>query len=731
MIGFEYPLMFVLTLFILPITYVIIKKNENYSRIVGSTKILTVLLLGIAAASPFIQAEQQISSQPELNILKDDSRSNTIAQKPEMDFGEVKVREKVIASGNSSDLKSGLLRNIEEDSAYLLESDLQSSSDLKEVVREAREKNASINILKKESEEEAAVSIRGPDSTVPEAENTFTIKTYTTGEEKVPEVKLDGETIEIERQDNNTWSFSQRFSEKGSHRIEASIDSNDEIEENNKYYKTIDVTEKPKILIIGEEEGLGEELEKFYRVDYSQSVPADLSEYYTIISKKEIDESAISDYLAEGNGLIHTGEIPEGNNVLPVKPVDKEEQSEGAKIMLAIDISQSTSSQNSVKKEKQIAYSLADKLPYNNKVGAIAYNQDGFLMADPKPLANNRQSLKDKISRLETGGNSFHHVGLEAAKKRLAGTGNIIMITDGKISNYGRNVNTEGKSERIAENLDVQLITVGVGEDKNRFFLQDLAEKGDGKYYDAEDSGRLNFMFRAGGAEDKLERIVKVDTNHFITRNLPDLSTRASSYEPSKPKKGADLLVTSSGGKTFLTSWRYGLGRVAAFSGGEDDLSRVLRTDPLLVTRAASWSVGDPQRKKDRWLRVEDGRRAENVGVEASYEVDGLKRQGENLYTTEIKPENLGFHSYDTEVYGYNYNSEIEQIGYKEENEFLATETGGKVYTPDEENSIRNDIKSFSERKVIEKQHLGSYLILGALLIFIAEVGYRKRKGKK
>jgi hypothetical protein len=727
--GFENPILLALIILAVPALYFGLRSDKKFNRIVGATKFLTITLLVIAAASPFIQTDQSIMEEPEITILTDESTSAQLLEKPEFNFEEVNVERKIVASGNNSDLKQGLMRNLEENKAYLLVSDLQSSSNLDEVTQKFRNSNSTLNAYNASTREDVSVNIKGPSSTVPGAENSFIVNVYSTGENPQPEVRLDGESVDLEKTSESSWRFSETFQSEGEHAIEASIDSNDYFEENNKFYKTVNVREKPEILLVGEQGSLGSELEQFYEVTYRDSIPNDLSDYYTVISKKPFNEADVADYIVEGNGFIYTGESVE-RNVLPTQPIDREDQSKGATIMLAIDVSQSTGESGSVKKEKQIAYSLVDKMGYNNEVGAVAYNQESFLLTDPKPLSRNRNDLKQKISQLETGGNSFHHKGLQGAEESLNDTGNIILITDGKISRYGQRVNTGSKSRDIASNLNVRLLTVGVGDDRNKDFLEDLARRGDGDYLEADDSGRLSFRFGAGGTGGRSERIVVVDKSHFITENL-EADTSISGFSPVEEKLGADLLVTSNTGKPYLTTWRYGLGRVASFTGGTTDLGNLLTYDPKLATRTVSWTVGDPQRKQNEWIDVEDSRKGQKVQIRASYNLEGLSRQSENLYTGELEPEETGFRSFNGNNYGYNYNEEIQQIGYNDNLKDFVESTGGTVYQPGETEEIKEDIENFSNRTVTKKESVANYFIVAALLIFLSEVGYRKVRGKK
>jgi len=138
---------------------------------------------------------------------------------------------------------------------------------------------------------------------------------------------------------------------------------------------------------------------------------------------------------------------------------------------------------------------------------------------------------------------------------------------------------------------------------------------------------------------------------------------------------------------------------VASFTGGTDDLSQLLTYDPKLATRTVSWTVGDPQRKQDKWIKIDDSRKGETVEIRASYPVDGLNRQSENLYSAELEPERTGFRSFSDTTYGYNYNREIQEIGYSDDLEDIIESTGGQVYSADQTEEIKQDVKTLVTRR--------------------------------
>jgi len=149
------------------------------------------------------------------------------------------------------------------------------------------------------------------------------------------------------------------------------------------------------------------------------------------------------------------------------------------------------------------------------------------------------------------------------------------------------------------------------------------------------------------------------------------------------------------------------------------------------MTRTVSWTVGDPKRKQDKWIEIESARKPEKAKLRASYNFEGAKRQGENLYTSEIEPEGTGFHSAAGSTYSYNYNSELEEIGYSDRMKEIARTTGGQVYSPGEKDRIEEEVKQFGEREVTVKKTISVHLLAVALILLLAEIGYRKMNGKK
>ncbi|PSH02493.1 MAG: hypothetical protein BRC26_00265 [Nanohaloarchaea archaeon QH_8_44_6] len=747
MITFSQPYFLLVGILALPALYLAVTREPNFKKITAFTKALTVLLIAFALASPSLTVSEERSSEDKVVILEDNSRSTEIMHDTDLQFEDIKVEKRNIASGNSSDLSSGILQNIDKDKTYLLISDLQSSSPLDQVPDRVNERNSTLNILKPEFDPESSVKIKGPETTYPGAKNTFDVKVSST-EENIPkpQVTLNDEPVEIQKTEGDgKWQLTETFDDEGYNTIEASVASKDNFRDNNRYYKSVKVAEKPEILVLGEKGRISQEFSDFYSFEYRDEIPDDLSPYYAVIAKKNFNEADLASYTAEGNGLIYTAELKEENSVLPIRNSEYEDQ--GIKMMLLIDASQGSGGEcaegteefcfereeegGALERTQKISYLLldSDTLPSGSKVGALYYNKEPHLISKPKPLGenNHREKLQGGITNIPTGGNTLHYRAIKAGQEIIDGEGNLMLISDGEVTALGDFNNDTRNSRELAENSEERIISVRVGENPNSDYLNEIASLSGG--YSISDVKSQEIKFQGGGSSADAVSLIKNNENHFITSGI-SVEGSTSGFYGAEPKPGAKQLVSGTNSEPFLTVWRYGIGRVAAFSGGEKDLGATMYRDSELVSKTLSWTVGEPQRKENNTITIEDGQVGEAVKVEANYPANGLKRQGENRYTGELETEDTGFHSFNDAVYSYNYNDEVENIGYSGD-ESIAHNTGGKVFTPDQKDEIRESVQQFNSREVKKQRDVSVYFLATALLVFLSEIGYRKRRGKK
>ncbi len=764
----ENPLYLSILVFLIPIAYRVYSAPERHWKIVGVSYMFVVALIAVAAASPQIQVSSDSVESRKLVYLDDRSRSMA-GESPEVSLDGVSVRERVLVSGNSSRIGAALESYLEPNTTYLVRSDFQGIGNLEQAVAAFNRQNSTLNVLEPELDPEHSVYVDGPSLTVSGAQNSFEINVSSTeGTPKTVSLRVDGENVKTE--DTSTgFKFDETFEDKGYHRVVAEVQADDGYSENNVYYKTVRVVDKPRILVIGDRGGLGEQLSEFFDVTYSESVPDDLSEYYSVNLKENIrDTGGLKPYLVEGNGLVYTGDG--SMDILPVKEVPENQDTENPAIVLALDISEGlggscenwldpdsqnvcisrSSSGGSIEDSRSFAFNLinAAKSEYpGTKMGGLLYNEGYLPLSQPQPLRVNAEEMMSKISRIQLEGRAFHKIGVERSREMIEKSGNIILVTDGQFPPSGgvygpgpRELESSDVSQNeyetklvdYAETLpsDIKLFTVAVGEDKNTDFLDELAQAGGGiAYSSVSEFYSKPPTFMGGGGAGTSGILSVVDENHFITRDLNSLKISASSFDSVEPKPSANLLVASTNGEPALTSWRYGLGRVASFSAGQKDLDRFLSQEPQIVARSVSWASGNPQRKENRTVTVSSARKGEEVTVKSSYPIEGLTRSSRNSYTAVLNPETLGFHSFNDHEFSYNYRPELQRLGYREEFARSAAEaTGGEVVSPEEIERLKPSIP-VKTREVVERRSLSAIFLISALIVYLLQIGYRKRKG--
>jgi len=132
------------------------------------------ILLVLAVASPFTEVVDQISGDPRVKLLIDNSTSMDLFDLSVVDNLKVELEKKLpveehyIASGMVSGLGDGILSNIGPNEVALLVSDGNSNDGpgLGDVILQSNEVNASLSALKIEPNRfDASVNILGPDKT--------------------------------------------------------------------------------------------------------------------------------------------------------------------------------------------------------------------------------------------------------------------------------------------------------------------------------------------------------------------------------------------------------------------------------------------------------------------------------------------------------------------------------------------------------------------------------------
>lgn len=728
MIGFQNPEVFILLIVIASLSFRL-KPIEGYKKIIGGLNVVLALLLILAASGPYIIMEQQSTTDPEVKVIEDVSESSKLIQDIEIEDENAEITETQVNSDREN-FRSQVKAATDPGETIVFVSDLNADIDGLPEYFEAN--NISSNVLTPDIEEEHSVKINGPSNTVIGAENSFEADvSSTTGSTQI-DVGIDDRIVYTGEPPHD---FELTFEEQGDKEIWARTHDDDVYSDNNEYFKTVSVQEKPSVASITDEENnsLESQLEEFYDVQKFEELPSNLDEFDTVLMKQSAFDPELEDYLIEGGGLVYTGREYE-SDYLPVESSGRTGETDAPVVILTIDISVGTEDSGAAEAGKQIAYDITQELPENSRVGVVAYNRYGYDVLEPKVLNSNRDKIEESIASLEPDGPTFHNNGLRTANHMVDeaeySNSNIVMIADGKISNLAARNNVDTETIREADRSDAKIITVGVGdeypraiEDEDREFLTQVAERSEeGFYLDGHSTDQLDFAFQAGGGSEEMNHLTVTESDHFVTDDRR-IEMSLSRVDSTESRSGASQLISTADGSPFLTTWRYGLGKIAVFTGDNQDLEQVLEQEPGLAGRTISWTVG----AQEDDLRVEGDRQDDDFRLISSEPRDEFTRISENRYKLDLEPNSTGFHESRGKVYAKNYRSEIEELGYNEE-AFSEMTVDGRVYGGDRVSELVGLAEPQSDEtdQVIE---LTTYVLAVVLVLYLSFVGLRKRNG--
>lgn len=757
------------------------RKEKRFDRwFIIFTRTIIFGLLIVAIASPFVYQQIKEQGDPSLKILIDRSGSFGI-------FGEdidKELKEKLgdsipvtivdIEPGNRSSIGNAIRNNMQGNDNILLVTDAYSTDGwyLGDAIMFANQQNTVVNALDVQPKyNDQAVIITGPSQILQDAEEEFFITVNQVGT-MTSNLRIIVDSTEIINKNvdkEGTISFKKSFKE-GDHKIIASIDGNDYFPQNNVYYKTVHVVEKPRVLLVTKESSpLKTVLGEIYDLDVQNSLPSDIDKYHTVmidnINEGEMNSKVnqLKTYLEKGNGLLYVGgkntfefndacnpqKSPSMSNcqihsLLPVNVgYGSDEEFKDVNIIILIDISGSTGEQFSSQKEdekvaveKALAIEFIKSMKQDYRVGVVAFNHYYYLISDLKPLYDS-PNLNRSIAKLEFKGGTVMYQGLRKAHellKQAGGSKNVIVISDG-LTQY------PGDALRKAQEMSNEGITVyalGVGSNTDSTFMSNLAAYGKGIFYQPSEMQKVTIALE-NGDEEKLDKfnIQTLDTRAFITYNL-ELNAFVTGFNQVVPKGVAKVLVSTEKKSPIITTWRFGIGRVAVLStdNGNKWASQLYSSkNSKLITRTANWLISDPDRVKDYSVKVKDTTIGEPVDINvmseklpslAGYEFSKLELGDKDLYTATFNPTTTGIFKFDNTIAAVNYPIEYQRIGLNPELKSLVEGSGGGFFKIEEADKLVEKVKKDSVRTRNDMKFYRWPLIIAALAVLIIEIAVRR-----
>jgi hypothetical protein len=680
-----------------------------------------------------------------------------------------------------------------------------SGKDLTEALEFAKDTNTTVYLVQPEVEtNDLSVEILGDKKVVVDNQNEFEIVVRQASEKSVSyflEVFVDGEISQSRQftQDgrNNTIPINQEFTTLGAHNISvkiSDISGGDLKEINNEFFKSLYVIPKPKVTLVTNETGspLAKVLSNLYEVSVANGYPgADNitdskllvldDQFITSFSEAQIKE--IKNYVSNGGGLIVVGGDRAYNygeylnssleEVLPV--ISKPSEFKGGRnLVLILDVSPSTVAH---KTQGDILSNGVKILENDNlkdaNVAVIAFGNaaydvsGGFLYLG---LPQNLAILKEKVSKLTPTNETETSLdqGLGIAKQMLEGEDgelDAIVISDGGIEEaYDQSVQIAQELKDMGVNLYFIHIRSSAPSqsDKTRNYyaetlMKEIGLEGNYQHIDMGERAKIVFEETDESPEESEEEetedlgtysLLEYSPDHFITKGVNLTNASITGYNQVTPKAGAERLVITVTGQPVLTTWRFGLGRVAAFTTDNGDGAGVRWASALyngsnskLISGTANWAIANPEAEEgavvdapDTWL----GTPSDLTLIMYDEGIPKLKLNGaqldlaltgRNTYETSVNPVNIGIHDISGYPLAVNYALEYLEVGNNKDIEPLIVATGGKIYTEKEARaSLLKDARQNSQKEANEPVSLKMYVLIAALVIYLAEVIARRIK---
>ncbi len=732
-------------------------KSKGRKRFIFFSKLIFFMFLLLALSSPYLEYTETASNITKIKVLIDNSDSMQLYDlndaENKLSTVNLPLEIQKLDLGDYTTLGNSILNHLSPEENILLVTDGQNNfgTDLDDVALFASTINSKIYALELDQDnDDANIVIEGPGKVVADVENTFTVIVNEVGQigKKKVKVYIDDFLIfddKYEKEIELKRSFNTETV------IKAELETNDHFEQNNIFYKTVSVHKQPKVLFVSRKNSELFNLYKdFYAMDFSDDLDKDLDKYHAVILN-DVNSKYLSDddvdkldtFLNEENGLFVIGgkdsyDWGEYNtsmiaNLLPVSVGKAKKKKDIVNIAIVMDTG--ASSKDEIKGnitffdvQKSLAVDIINSISGQNKVSFIEANYYLNTLSGLSELEPKRTDLIGDISLLFPHGFSEVRFAYEKAHKSLRltkGSKNIIIITDGKLVPQDQAMTLE--IVKKARSDGIKTFIVGVGDAADDEFLKSVKEFGDGEYFRTDETYKLKLYFGDPSENTGELSVFVYDSNHFITTDLEDLS-RIYGFNTVFPKTNARLLLTTSKGDPVLTTWNYGLGRVAALT--TDDGSTWIpgmlnNVNSKAFIRTLNWLVENPERKNNLIIEHPELRIGENSVITVKSDnlpSDEFYETEKGIYKSNLYPNETGVQQILNKKVGVNYKKEYLNIGFNNKLENALRITGGdiiKEITPEK-------LLSLTQVETVKTKDLSWVFIMLSIIAYLIEILVRR-----
>ncbi|HEV8474186.1 MAG TPA: VWA domain-containing protein [Methylomirabilota bacterium] len=405
----------------------------------------------------------------------------------------------------------------------------------------------------------------------------------------------------------NVFSYRQALDQSGIHVYQAALEvEGDTIEDNNRAVGTVVVRGRPQVLLADKDRGQAASLAAALRsqnievtVVEPAGVPKDvagLQKYDGVVlsnvSSLKLSRpqmAQIRDYVRDhGGGLMMIGgEESFGlggyyrtpvEEALPVTmEVKQKVEIPSLAVVLSIDRSGSMamSTDEKVTKldlAKEASHLVVDLLDERNEVGVMSWDTE-FIWDSPMKPARDKAAIHHAIATIKAGGGTDGYPALKESYAvlfdRPALLKHVIFLSDGQMTRG----DFAGLLRRMAKDK-ITVSTVAIGKDADVQLMVDIAKWGKGRFYYTEDSQTIPRIFtletQLASKASLVEQPFKPQLTAATHEAMQDIDWKAvpplGGYVATTVKQNAELVLMSHQEDPVLATWRYGLGRAAAFT---------------------------------------------------------------------------------------------------------------------------------------------------------------------
>lgn len=218
---------------------------------------------------------------------------------------------------------------------------------------------------------------------------------------------------------------------------------------------------------------------------------------------------------------------------------------------------------------KEAILRAAAALQATDELGVVAFNEQASWVVRRSPLGS-VTDLQERLGGIVADGQTNIYAGLEEGVKALeearATRRHLILLTDGW--------STSGRYEEILVRMKaagITLSTIGAGGGSDPF-LQELATRGGGRFYDAVNPTTIPDIFLKETQQVAGQQIVEerffpaVTASSPIIRGLDAGFPALLGYNGTTIKAAATQILVSGRSDPVLAQWQYGLGRAVAWT---------------------------------------------------------------------------------------------------------------------------------------------------------------------